>query len=205
MNDVTTMNGVLSEKLSNEKTAEAVNTMLDRLVELHEAGALDTLLQAVQAMTFLKDGLIDTMVAKNAAMASNLMELSAEAADPSMVEALRSLKELQKSGNLKTLVEASYMLSFFSNIISGSMVQRMAALLSSFVEEVSSPQIKDIMGGMTRCMSKTVTEFATTPPRPSIRNLVSLMRDPEVQMGLMFMTTLAKNMHKCVIEGYSGR
>ncbi len=253
----------LLEKLSNPKTSEAALTFLDKVTELHESGALDSLFQTVQTVTFLKNSLTDSMVSKNAGMAAEIGEITAEAAspevldsirelkkfyrsgklrdlfevtdnisfimntisekmmernaemmgellniareaaDPSMAEALRELKNLQKSGNLKTLAEASYMITFMANVVSDSMVQRMASFMAAFIEEVSTPQVQDILGGMTKCVSKTVREFAENPPKPGLRNVISLMKDPEVQMGLMFMANIARNMQKCMIEGYS--
>ena len=58
---------------------------------------------------------------------------------------------------------------------------------------------------MTKCMSMTVQEFSTNPPKPGMKTLFTSLRDPEVQMGMMFMATLAKNMHRCMIDTYEGR
>jgi uncharacterized protein YjgD (DUF1641 family) len=254
----------LTEKLSEPKTAEALNHVIDRLIELHDTGVLDSFMQTIQAITFMKDGFTDAMVNKNAAVLSDLMEVATEAAspeilesvrelkkihragklkdlfeitdtisfmfnsttekmmernavmmgelynianesaDPALAEAVRELKNLQKSGNLKTLSEASYMLAFMANAVTDSMVQRMASFIATFVEEVSTPQVQDILKSTTKCLSTTVQQFAANPPKPGIMNLISVMRDPEVQKGMMFMAALAKNMHKCMIETYSG-
>jgi uncharacterized protein YjgD (DUF1641 family) len=243
---------------------EALDYLVDRITELHEKGVLDSFMQTLQTITFFKDSLTDPMVTKNASMMANLMEVTAEAAspeilesikelknvyrsgklrdlfeitdnisfmfnsttekmmernaammgelynianeaaDPEMVEAVRELKNLQKSGNLKTLSDASYMLAFMSNSVTGSMVQRIASFLAAFVEEVSTPQAQDILRSLTKSMSKTIQDFATQPPQPGIRSLISVMRDPEVQMGIMFMAALAKNMRQCMVEIYSG-
>lgn len=264
MEEAKSINESLSERLSKPATIEAIDHLLDRLIELHQTGVLDSFLQTIQAVTFLKDGLTDALVSKNASLMSDLMEMTAEAAspelldslrelkkihragklkdlfeitdsisfmfnsttekimarnaeiiselfnvadeaaDPSMAEAVRELKNLQKSGNIKTLSDASYMLAFLFNSMTGSMVQRIASLIAAFVEEVSSAQVQDIMRSMTRCLSKTIEEFTQRPPKPGVRNLFAVMKDPEVQMGLMFMAGLAKNMHKCMIETYSG-
>ena len=264
MKEDVTASAALVEKLSNPATVDALNTLVDRLTELHATGVMDSFVQMVQAMTFVKDGMTDTMIGKNAAMAADLMEvaeeaaspevleslrelkkihrsgnlkdlfdltdsasfllnsttekmlernaaiagelyhLASEAADPDMVEALRELKNLQKSGNLKTLAEASYMLSFMANAVTDSMVQRMATFLSSFVEEVSASHITDILRSSTTCISTTIQQFAKEPPKPGLMNLLATLRDPEVQVGMMFMATLAKNMHKCMIKTYAG-
>ncbi|MDI6801809.1 MAG: DUF1641 domain-containing protein [Thermodesulfovibrionales bacterium] len=254
----------ISEKLSDSKTVDALNHLLDRLTELHESGVMDSFIQTVQAVTFMKDGLTDTMVSKNAtaladlveiaseaaspevlatvkelknvhragklkdlfeitdtisfmfnsatekmmernaAMMGGLMDVANESADPSIVEAVRSLKELQKSGNLKALTETSYMLTFLTNSMTESIVQRTATFMATFVEEVATPHVQDLLRSMTKCMLKTVQQFTIEPPKPGIRNLISTMKDHEVQMGLIFMAALAKNMHQCMTESYSG-
>ncbi len=264
MDGGTNAGAALAEKLSDPATVTALTSLVDRLTALHESGVMDSFFQTMQAVTFMKHGMTDTMVSKNASMASDLMEIAeetaspevleslrelkkihrsgnlkdlfdltdsasfllnsttekmiernaaiagelyhiaSEAADPDVVEALRELKNLQKSGNLKTLAEASYMISFLSNAVTDSMVQRMATFISSFVEEVSATHITDILRSSTTCVSQTIQRFSSDPPKPGLKNLFSLMRDPEVQLGLMFMATLAKNMQKCMVKTYNG-
>lgn len=194
----------LASKLSNPKTIEALGYLVDRVTELHATGVLDSFMQTIQAITFLKDSVTDPMVTKNASIIGELYNIANEAAEPAMAEAVRELKNLQESGNLKTLAEASYTLAFMYNSVTDSMVQRIASFLAAFVEEVSTPHAQDILRSLTKCLSKTIQQFATQPPQPGIRNLVSVMRDPEVQMGLMFMAALAKNMQQCMVETYSG-
>ena len=199
MADEKNINADLAEKLSDPKTVETLNHLLDRFVEMHETGALDSLMQSAQAISFLQNTMTESMVTKNASMMGELGNIANEAADPSMAEAMRDLKELQQSGNLKTLLEASYMVAFMTNVVSDSMVQRIATFISDFISEVSAPQVQDMLGNMTKCMSNTIKEFRKTPPQPGIKSLFSLMKDPDVQMGLMFMSHLAKNMHRCMI------
>lgn len=194
----------LTEKLSDPKTVEALNHLLDRLIEVHETGALDSLMQSAQAISFMQQTMTDNMISKNADMMGELGNIAHEAADPSMAEAMRDLKELQKSGNLKTLLEASYMIAFMTNVISDTMVQRLASFLAAFIEEVSTPHVQDMLAGMTKCSLQTIKQFADKPSEPGIRNLISTMRDPEVQRGMIFMANLGKNMHQCMIKSYKG-
>ncbi len=255
----------LTEKLTNPETFNAINSLLDRITELQEKGALDSLLQTIQAIAFMKDSITDSIVNRNAEMISELMEVATEtaspeiknsikelkaiyrtgklknlfditdnisfavnsttekmlertasiaaelgnianeAADQSMLEAIREIKRLQKTGTLKALVEASDMISFLSNAVTDSMVQRIAVFIGAFVEEVVTAQVQDILKSLTKCMHKTIREFAINPPKPGVRNLLSILRDPEVQLGMMFMATLSKNMQQCMVERYSGK
>ncbi len=252
----------LAEKLSDPATINALSSLIDRLTELQSTGVMDSFFQAVQAIGFMKDGMTDTMVNKNAAMAENLMEIASEAAspeilaslkelkeihrtgkltdlfeltdnisfmlnstttkmvernaaimevlysianeaaDPSLLEAVRELKGLQKSGNLKNLAGASYMASFMTDAVTDSMVNRLASFAAAFVEEVSAPHLTDIIRSTIRCVSNTVDEAKADPPKPGIKALLSTMRDPDVQMGLQFMARLARNMRHCLMSAY---
>lgn len=204
MADEKTINEELAEKLSDPKTVETLNHLLDRLVEMHETGALDSLMQSAQAVSFLQNTMTESMITKNASMMGELGNIANEAADPCMAEAMRDLKDLQKSGNLTTLVEASYMIAFMTNVVSDSMVQRIATFISDFIAEVSTPQVQDMLAGMTKCSLKTIKQFAEKPPEPGFKNLISTMRDPEIQKGLIFMANLGKNMHQCMLSSYKG-
>lgn len=253
----------LVEKLSNPETVGALTRLVDRVTELHETGVLDSFFETVQAITFAKDAMTDTMVGKNASMMAGLMEIASEAAgpeildsvrelkeihrsgklrdlfevtdsisfllnsatermleknakvigelysmgaelaDPDMIEAVRELKNLQKSGNLKALAEASSMIAFLANVMTDTMVQRIAVFGSSFVEHISATDINVLLKSATKCISDTVSQFSQHPPKPGLKSLLAAMRDPDVQKGLLFMTNLAKNLQLCLTEAYS--
>jgi uncharacterized protein YjgD (DUF1641 family) len=219
----------LTERLSEPKTMDALSHLLDSLTKLHEDGALDSFIETVQTIsamkdqsmdaafkqgspmstvtdviTFMTNSVNDKMIEHNAEMMGELLAIANEAADPCMVDAIREMKRLQKSGNLKTLSEASDMVAFMFNAVTDTMVQRLTTLIAAFVEEVSTPHVQDSLISMTKCLSMTVQEFAVNPPKPGVKNMLKVMKDPEVQQGVIFMSTLAKNMHRCMIDTYSG-
>lgn len=218
----------LTDKLCEPRTTEALTQALDTLTKLHESGALDSFVQAVQAfsvagaqaeapkqnpamsqvaevVSLMTNALTDRMVEQNAAMMGELLNIAHESADPCVADALREVKRLQTSGNLKVLSEASDMVAFLSNAVTDTMVQRLTTLIATFVEEISTPHVQDSLRSMTECLFKTVHQFAVDPPKPGMKTLIGTLRDPEVQMGMMFMATLAKNMHRCMIDTYEGR
>src|SRR5208283_4572108 len=201
------MSGTLAEKLSEPSTEAAVNNLVDRLTELHETGVMDSFFEMMQVVTFFKDVLADAMVQKNASMAGELVSMAYEAADPEMVDAVRELKNLQKTGNLKVLSDASGMIAFFKNMVTDSMVQRIATFLSQFVEEVSTPNvtITNLLNAANTAIYGAVKQFSEKPPKPGLKNLLATMKDPEVQLGMMFMASIAKNMHKALLKNYSGQ
>ncbi len=194
----------LAEKLSDPATVTALNSVVDRMTELHESGVMESFFQTMQAISLMRNAMTDSMVNNNASMACELAEIGVEAAGPELLDALREMKQLSRSGNLKILVQAADVLALMSNAINDSMVQKMASMVSALAEDITSPHTANILKSTIKGVSKTVQHHAAHPPKPGILNLLSAMRDPEVQAGLMFMTTLAKNMHQCMIQTYTG-
>jgi len=194
----------LAEKLSDPATVMALNNLVDSLTGLHESGAMESFFQTIQAITLVRDGMTDTMVSKNASMVSALAEIGVEAAGPEVLDSLQQLKNLSRSGSLKILVQAADALALMSNVVTDSMVQKTASIVCALAEEVTAPHTANILKSTITCVSKTIQHHAAQPPKPGIINLLAALRDPEVQSGLIFMTTLAKNMHQCMIQTYTG-
>lgn len=204
MNEERQGSEALAEKLSDPATVVALNTLVDRLTEFHESGVMDSFFQTMQAISLVREGMTDSMVNNNASMACGLGEVAIEAAGPEVLEALRDLKQLSRSGNLKILVQAADVLALMSNAITDGMVQKIASIVCSMAEDVTTPHTANILKGTITGVSRTIRHHAAHPPKPGIINLLAAMRDPEVQAGLIFMTTLAKNMHQGMIQAYKG-
>src|SRR5574340_197718 len=134
----------LASKLSNRKTIEALDYLVGRVTELHKTGVLDSFMQTIQAITFFKDSLTDTMVTKNASMAADLMEVTAEAASPEVLESIKELKKVYRSGKLRDLFEITDNISFMFNSTTEKMMERNAAMMGelyNIANELADPDI----------------------------------------------------------------
>ncbi|MBN2655268.1 MAG: hypothetical protein JXR79_09200 [Nitrospirae bacterium] len=191
----------LNEALIELSSPEMINSLRE-LKEVYRSGKLKDLFEMTDVVPLFLNTVTEKMLERNMSMVGTLLKIANEAADPDMIEAVREIKNLQKTGNLKLLSESSYLIGLVANVVTDSMVQRLVTVLSSFVEEVSTPQMQDILRSMTKCMTKTIQEFANTPPEPNLSNILSTMRDPEVRMGMMFMASMSKNMYQCLMENY---
>ena len=190
-------------EIAAEAASPEIRQTVKELKEIHRSGKLKDLFDITDTISFMLNSTTERILERNAEIMRELYGIASEAADPDMLEAVRTIKELQKSGNLKILAEASYMVAFMRNSVTDNIVQRMASFGAAFVEEVSAPSIPDIIRNSTKCINNTVMEFAELPPKPGLKNLIKTMMDPQVQMGLMFMASLAKNMRKCMMETYT--
>ncbi|MDX9714684.1 MAG: hypothetical protein RBT37_04560 [Dissulfurispiraceae bacterium] len=192
----------LNEALTELSSPEIINSIRE-LKEVYRSGKLKDLFEMTDAVPLFLNTVTEKMLERNISMAGTLLKIANEAADPAMIEAVREIKNLQKTGNLKLLSESSYLIGLVANVVTDSMVQRLVTVLSAFVEEVSTPQMQDILRSVTKCMTKTIKEFANTPPEPNLSNILRIMRDPEVRMGMMFMASLSKNMYNSLTENYN--
>ncbi|MCE5312022.1 MAG: DUF1641 domain-containing protein [Nitrospiraceae bacterium] len=191
----------LADTVRELSSPEVINS-LKELKEVYRSGKLKDISEVMDVIPLVLNTLTEKMLERNITMGASLLKIANEAADPDMIEAVREVKNLQKSGNLKILTESSYLVGLMANVVTDSMVQRLVSVLSAFVEEVSTPQMQDILRSMTKCMTRTIHEFVNEPPAPSMSNLLGLMRDPEVRMGMLFMATMSKNMYQSLMENY---
>jgi uncharacterized protein YjgD (DUF1641 family) len=54
--------------------------------------------------------------------------------------------------------------------------------------------------GMEKCAVRTMKQLIEEPLKPGMMSIFSQMKNPEVQKGLLLMTTFAKNMPQCMLE-----
>jgi uncharacterized protein YjgD (DUF1641 family) len=54
--------------------------------------------------------------------------------------------------------------------------------------------------GMEKCAVISMKHIMENPIKPGIKNVISAMRDPEVQKGLLMMTIFAKNLSQGMSE-----
>ncbi|MFH1562883.1 MAG: DUF1641 domain-containing protein [Nitrospirota bacterium] len=70
--------------------------------------------------------------------------------------------------------------------------------LNFTLEHAFAKETRCLMKGMQKCIVKAMQQFSEAPPKPGLGRLISAMMDPEVQKGLLFLTTFAKNLPECL-------
>ncbi|MDI6751589.1 MAG: DUF1641 domain-containing protein [bacterium] len=80
--------------------------------------------------------------------------------------------------------------------------------LLNFLAGFDTPEMDTLFGketqsmikGIERCTAKAMQQLAKEPLKHGFRQLISAIRDPEVQKGLLFLLMFAKNMPECISE-----
>jgi uncharacterized protein YjgD (DUF1641 family) len=68
------------------------------------------------------------------------------------------------------------------------------------LENVLTPEMNCMIKGMEKCAVISMKHIMENPIKPGIKNVISAMRDPEVQKGLLMMTIFAKNLSQGMSE-----
>jgi len=102
-----------------------------------------------------------------------------------------ALQLLQKTGeNINTFNKLLDFLGSFDR----------SGTLDFTLVNASTKEIEYMLKGMLRCLSKAMQEIAAKPPQPGIRNLLSAIRNTEVQKGILLMTIFARYLPQSVYE-----
>jgi uncharacterized protein YjgD (DUF1641 family) len=75
-----------------------------------------------------------------------------------------------------------------------------SGLLQFTLDTQSDSDVRHLLRSAQVCMLKSIKEIREKPPAPGIGKLMSAMMDPEVQKGMLIMTTFAKNLSHCVMS-----
>jgi uncharacterized protein YjgD (DUF1641 family) len=68
------------------------------------------------------------------------------------------------------------------------------------LENVLTSEMNCLIKGMEKCAVISMKHIMENPIKPGIKNVISAMRDPEVQKGLLMMTIFAKNLSQGMSE-----
>src|SRR3972149_5083279 len=102
-----------------------------------------------------------------------------------------ALQLLQKTGeNINTFNKLLDFLGSFDR----------SGTLDFTLVNASTKEIEYMLKGMLRCLSKAMQEIASKPPQPGIRNLLSAIRNTEVQKGILLMTIFARYLPQSIYE-----
>jgi len=102
-----------------------------------------------------------------------------------------ALELIQKTGeNINTF---SKLMSFLTEI-------EKSGVLDFTLKMQSEKETQFMIKGMQKCMVKTMQEIIEKPPKPGLGKIFSVIRDPEVQKGILILTAFARNLSVCLFE-----
>jgi uncharacterized protein YjgD (DUF1641 family) len=68
------------------------------------------------------------------------------------------------------------------------------------LQKLLAKEMNVMIMGIQSTAAKTMQQFMEDPPKPGMKAILSAVRDPDVQKGILFMTSMAKNLSKCMAE-----
>src|SRR3989304_2651358 len=120
----------------------------------------------------------------NIPMLATLMELSGkQEVHDFIVKTLENIKIFRGLGD---------MLSVFDNLMNFLQELNKAKTIDYTTKILLSKEINYLIIGMDKCIFNAMKDIKENPIKPGIKNLISAVRDPEVQKGILIMTKFAK-------------
>src|SRR3989304_563802 len=120
----------------------------------------------------------------NIPMLATLMELSGkQEVHDFIIKTLENIKIFRGLGD---------MLSVFDNLMNFLQELNKAKTIDYTTKILLSKEINYLIIGMDKCIFNAMKDIKENPIKPGIKNLISAVRDPEVQKGILIMTKFAK-------------
>ncbi|MFT4889809.1 MAG: hypothetical protein ACI9YT_000720 [Halobacteriales archaeon] len=208
-----------AEGLSTDETVNLATTVgengtelseaVETLVELQQSGTLEDLTEASQIVSLASGAMDDEMVMELAGTG----DLLAESADglatretvelagavgengEELSEAVDTIVELQESGTLDDLAGAAQMVSLASGAMDDEMVTTLAQAgnnLGEVADAAADPAASRGLEMLLQSISESCVH-EEPPERMGVVGLMKAIRDPDVQRGLGFWMSVARN------------
>jgi uncharacterized protein YjgD (DUF1641 family) len=208
-----------AEGLSTDETVDLATTVgengtelsaaVETLVELQRSGTLEDLTQASQIVSLAGGAMDDEMVMELAGTGDLLVESAdglatretVELADSvgengeSLSEAVDTIVELQESGTLDDLAGAAQIVSLAGGAMDDEMVTTLAQAgnnLGEVADAAADPAAARGIEMLLQSISESCVH-EEPPERMGVIGLTKAIRDPDVQRGLGFWMSVAKN------------
>ncbi len=175
--------------------------------ELRERFERDETLKLIKQIgnnipTFVE--LLETMTA-----VKGLIEDLAPVPDKIAKETLPFVRELrerfEKDETIQLVQKTGENINAFNKLLDCLATLDKSGDLDFMLENALGKETWCMIKGMEKCIVKTMRQFAEKPPKPGLGKFISAMREPEVQKGLLFLTTFARNIPECILETIKDR
>jgi uncharacterized protein YjgD (DUF1641 family) len=180
-----------------DKIAKETLSTVRELRERFEKDETLTLIKRIgdNIPTFVE--LLDTMRA-----VKGLIEDLAPVPDKIAKETLSTVRELrerfEKDETLQLVQKTGENINAFNKLLDCLAAFDKSGDLDFMLENVQAKETRDLIKGMEKCAVKTMQQVMEKPIKPGLSKLIFAMRDPEIQKGLLFLTTFARNIPQCL-------
>jgi uncharacterized protein YjgD (DUF1641 family) len=113
-------------------------------------------------------------------------------------------ESFEKEETLELLKKTGENITTFNKLMDFLNKFEKTGTLDFTLENVLTSEMNCMIKGMEKCAVISMKHIIENPIKPGIKNVISAMRDPEVQKGLLMMTIFAKNLSQGMSEAIKG-
>lgn len=151
-------------------------------------------------VTAAGEALTDQMVERLTATMGNGLELLDRLNDEDTREAVHSLIDkltvLHRTGGLTTAFELLQFLNALRDVLTDSMVERLALFMEHMVSNLANEEVADLAHAASEAVNSAVRESADYTAPGGIMTTLKLLGDPETQASIVFLRAVADNLRK---------
>ncbi|WP_456465980.1 DUF1641 domain-containing protein [Persephonella sp.] len=188
----------LIDKLNDPNMAEAIDKLVKNAETLNKS--LENLIGTTTALSTMLNAFTDSMVEKMAGTAGEMGELMDEANRANIKDIVPYVGKMNAGNNMEALVDLVNAVGVMRNALTDSMVERLVALITDITVNLARFRVEEIGTAAFSSIEKASKEIEEHPPKLGISGLLKVMKDPEVQKGLIFALYLIKDLSKALAK-----
>ena len=184
----------LVDRLSNPEMMEAIDKLSKNAETLNKS--MENLMSAIGALSTVLNAFTDSMVERLAATTSDLGELVDEVNRANLKDMIPHLSALNEGNNLEAVIDLVNALAVMRNAFTDSMVERIVTLITEITVNLARFRVEEIATSALSSIEEASRHMEENPPKLGITGLLRVMKDPEVQEGLIFALYLIRGLSK---------
>ncbi|WP_297453521.1 DUF1641 domain-containing protein [Persephonella sp.] len=188
----------LVDRLSNPEMMEAIDKLSKNAETLNKS--MENLMSAVGALSTVLNAFTDSMVERLTSTVSELGELVDEVNRANLKEVIPQLSALNAGNNMEALIDLVNALTVMRNAFTDSMVERIVTLITDITVNLARFRIEEIATSALSGIEEASRLIEEHPPKLGMTGLLRVIRDPEVQKGLIFALYLIKDLSQSLTQ-----
>ncbi len=188
----------LIDRLNDPQMAEAIDKLVKNAETLNKS--MENLIGAATALSTMLNAFTDSMVEKMAGTVGEMGELLDEVNRADVKGVIPYVGKMNTGNNMEALVDLVNAVGVMRNALTDSMVERLVALITDITVNLARFRVEEIGTAALSSIEKASKEIEEHPPKLGISGLLKVIRDPEVQKGLIFALYLIKDLSKALVK-----
>ncbi len=188
----------LIDRLNDPQMAETIDKLVKNAETLNKS--MENLIGAATALSTMLNAFTDSMVEKMAGTVGEMGELLDEVNRADVKGVIPYVGKMNTGNNMEALVDLVNAVGVMRNALTDSMVERLVALITDITVNLARFRVEEIGTAALSSIEKASKEIEEHPPKLGISGLLKVIKDPEVQKGLIFALYLIKDLSKALAK-----